>query len=194
MKIFIANLALFVSFAILSSGCSGSTEPTANGQQDGSTITAEKKSKSEYPPLPEKVAQAEMENLDRSTSKIADRKGKVVLLNLWATWCGFCRQEMPLLVKLQDEHRDAGFEVIGLNVDDESIEEVNPFVQEMKLNYTIAWADSKMTSGLLKVSKFQGIPQSFLLDREGNLRGVFTGANPENLKKMEDLIANVVGE
>jgi thiol-disulfide isomerase/thioredoxin len=197
MKIFIANLVLFVSFAILFSGCSGPADTAAISEQNNQNQAinaAEKKTSSEYPPLPEKVAQAEMENLDRSTSKLADRKGKVVLVNLWATWCGFCRQEMPILVKMQDEHRDAGLEIIGLNVDDESIDDVNQFVQEMKLNYTIAWADGKLTNGLLKISKFQGIPQSFLIDREGNLRGVFTGANPENLKKMEDLVASMVAE
>ena len=50
------------------------------------------------------------------------------------------------------------------------------------------------TRELLKVSKFQGIPQSFIVDREGNLRGVFTGADPKNLKKMEKLVADIVAE
>ncbi|MFL6466727.1 MAG: TlpA disulfide reductase family protein [Pyrinomonadaceae bacterium] len=195
------NSLLLLVLAIAFSSCSDrsstktvgsdqATESASNDEVSGS----EPKKKSEYPALPEKIAQAEMGNLDRTTTTIAERKGKVVLLNLWATWCGFCRQEMPILVKMQDQHRDAGFEVLGLNIDEESVDQINEFAEEMKLNYTLVWADAKTTNELLKVSKFQGIPQSFLVDRDGNLRGVFTGADPRNLKKMEDLVANLVAE
>jgi thiol-disulfide isomerase/thioredoxin len=197
MKVFFANLVLFLCLAIVFSGCSGSG--ANEGSSADNTVSteanqADTKARSEYPALPEKVAHADMGNLDGSTSKIADRKGKVLLLNMWATWCGFCREEMPVLVRMQDEHRDAGFEIIGLNVDDESADEVSQFAEKMKLNYTLAWSDTKMTNELLKISKFQGIPQSFLVDREGNLRGVFTGADPRNLKKMEKLVADLVAE
>jgi len=143
---------------------------------------------------PIRVSSLSFRDADGRDRTLADWNGRVVLLNLWATWCGFCRQEMPLLVKMQGEHRDEGFEVLGLNVDDESIDEVNSFAQEMKLNYSLVWSNAKTTNELLRISKFQGIPQSFLVDREGNLRGVFTGANPANLRKMEDLVASVVSE
>lgn len=196
MRRLFVSFLVFAALAIYISSCT-EREPTgADSTSVGeNNSNAEHTSKnSEYPPLPEKIAQAEMQNLDRTTSKLADRKGKVLLLNMWATWCGYCRTEMPILVKLQDEHRDAGLEIIGLNIDDESIDQVNEFAEEMKLNYTLTWADSKMTYELMKVSKFQGIPQSFLVDRDGNLRGVFKGADPSNLKKMEELVANVVAE
>jgi thiol-disulfide isomerase/thioredoxin len=197
MKVFFANLLLLLCLTVVFSGCSGSNADES-GSVDNTVSTdpnqGETKAKSEYPALPEKVAQAEMSNLDGSTSKIADRKGKVLLLNMWATWCGFCREEMPVLVRMQDEHRDAGFEIIGLNVDDETADEIDHFADKMKLNYTLVWSDTKLTNELLKVSKFQGIPQSFLVDREGNLRGVFTGADPRNLKKMERLVADLVAE
>ena len=193
MRILAANFFIFVTFAMIFSGCT--SEPASESNTAANTANSvEKWSDSKYPPLPEKIAQAELENLDKTTTTIADRKGKVLLLNLWATWCGFCREEMPLLVKMQTEHRDAGFEVIGLNVDDESIDQVNNFAAEMKLNYPLVWSDESNTRELLKVSKFQGIPQSFIVDRDGNLRGVFTGADPRNLKKMEKLVADIVAE
>jgi thiol-disulfide isomerase/thioredoxin len=192
MKVFATRFFIFICFASLFSSCS---EPGANLSQPADTAeTGQKKANSDYPRLAEKIAQADMGTLDGSTTKIADHKGKVLLLNMWATWCGFCRQEMPVLVRLQDQHRDAGFEVIGMNVDDESLDEVNQFAQEMKLNYTLVWSDTRLTREFLKVSKFEGIPQSFLVDRDGNLRGIFTGANPANLRKMEELIAGVVAE
>ena len=196
MRRLFVSFLVFVALAIFISSCTESESTISNSSSVSETNTeaeAPKKS-SEYPPLPEKIAQADMQHLDRTTSKLADKKGKVVLVNMWATWCRYCRTEMPLLVKLQDQHRDEGFEIVGLNIDDESIDQVNEFAEQMKLNYTLTWADSKMTFELMKVSKFQGIPQSFLVDRDGNLRAVFKGADPSNLKKMEDLVSEVVSE
>jgi peroxiredoxin len=101
---------------------------------------------------------------------------------------------MPTLVKLQEENRDKGLEVIGLNTDDETVEQINTFASDMKLNYTLVWADTAMQSALLKISKFDGIPQSFIVDRNGNLRGVFRGANPADVKKMAELVEMIVNE
>ena len=102
---------------------------------------------------------------------------------------------MPALVKMQDEHRDKGFEIIGLNTDDGDTKEmIDEFAQELKLNYTLVWADTGMQNGLLKISNFNGIPQSFLIDRDGNLRGVFKGGGKSEVKKLEELVAKVVAE
>lgn len=192
MRVLAVNTVVFLLLAITFSACS---EPAAESNTASNAVNSvEQGSASKYPALPEKIAQAELQSLDRTNVKVADRKGKVLLLNLWATWCGFCRQEMPILVKMQTTHRDAGFEVIGVNVDDEAIDKVNEFAQEMKLNYSLVWADEGITREFFKLSKFQGIPQSFLIDREGNLRGVFTGADPKNHKKMENLVADLVAE
>ena len=202
MKKFLNNLALFVVLAVVFSsltGCGGSSwamnETPSTNSGSGANVAADPVKKSEYPPLSSAVAQADMKNLDGSTSKVAERKGKVVLLNMWATWCGPCRGEMPELVKMQDEHRDKGFEIIGLNTDDGDTKEmVEEFAEEMKLNYTLVWADTAMQNGLLKISNFNGIPQSFVVDRDGNLRGVFRGGGKAEVKKMEELVAKVVAE
>lgn len=201
MKKILSSFGLFVVLAVVFSsltGCGGSNgavnEPASNAGTSGNAESGSTK-KSEYPPLASAVAQADMKNLDGSTSKVADRKGKVLLLNMWATWCGPCRGEMPSLVKMQDEHRDKGFEIIGLNTDDGDTKEmVEDFAAELKLNYTLVWADTAMQNGLLKISNFNGIPQSFIVDREGNLRGVFRGGGKAEVKKMEELVAKVVAE
>jgi thiol-disulfide isomerase/thioredoxin len=201
-EVFVRSV-LFVILAVSFSGfaaCSGSSSSNATSANTAATDSAapqksETAKKSDYPPLAEKVAQSEMKNLDGTTSKVADRKGKVLLLNMWATWCGPCRGEMPALVKMQDEHRDKGFEIIGLNTDDGDTKEmVEDFAKEMKLNYTLVWADTAMQNGLLKISNFNGIPQSFVVDRDGNLRGVFRGGGKAEITKMEELIAKVVAE
>ena len=203
MKRVLFNFAIFVVLAVSFSslaGCSGagsSNAPATNATATNGAAPEKKEipKKSDYPPLAEKVAQSDMKNLDGSTSKVADRKGKVLLLNMWATWCGPCRGEMPALVKMQDEHRDNGFEIIGLNTDDGDTKEmVEDFAKELKLNYTLVWADTEMQNGLLKISNFNGIPQSFVVDRDGNLRGVFRGGGKAEVAKMEELVAKIVAE
>lgn len=198
MKKILSSFGLFVVLAVIFSsltGCGGSngatSSSTSNSGPAGNTSNAAKKS--DYPPLVSSVAQADMKHLDGSTSKVADMKGKVLLLNMWATWCGPCRGEMPALVKMQDEHREKGFEIVGLNTDDGDTKEmVEEFAKEMKLNYTLVWADTAMQNGLLNISKFNGIPQSFIIDRDGNLRGVFRGGGKSEVRKMEELVAKVV--
>ena len=160
----------------------------------GNTGTASTKN-SDYPPLAERAATAEMKNLDGTTSKVSDMKGKVLLLNMWATWCGPCRGEMPDLVKMQDQHRDKGFEIIGLNTDDGDTKEmVEKFAIEMSLNYKLVWSPTDQQAALLNISKFQGIPQSFVVDRDGRLRGVFKGGGKAEVQKMAELVAKVVEE
>jgi thiol-disulfide isomerase/thioredoxin len=202
MKEFFTHFALFIAFTFALSSFSGCTN-TANSQKGAldepgtepvvSNAPVEPK-KSDYPPIASAVANADLKNLDDTTFKVADKKGKVLLLNMWATWCGPCRAEMPALVRMQDAHRDQGLEVIGLNTDDEPVEAINKFAEMMHLNYTLVWADTELQASLLKISKFGGIPQSFLIDREGNLRGVFRGANPTDIRKMEELVGKVVAE
>ena len=197
MKELFFNLALFavltITFSTLS-GCGGSSSQTAEAPAAPGTVASgtEPKKPSEYPPIATAIAQSDIKNLDGSTFKIADKKGKVVLLNMWATWCGPCRAEMPALVKMQDAYREQGLEIIGLNSDEESVEDINNFAKAMNLNYTLVYPDSKLQTDLLKISQFGGIPQSFLIDRDGNLRGVFRGANPADVRKMETLVAKVV--
>lgn len=199
MRKFFKTAALFAVFAITFSaltGCSG----TASSHKDPADVSPASnaanpdsaKKKSEYPPISESVAQSDIKNLDGTTFKVADKKGKVILLNMWATWCGPCRAEMPALVRMQAAYQDQGFEVIGLNTDDESVEKIGVFNDEMKLNYPLVWADTKLQADLVRISKFGGIPQSFLIDRDGNLRGVFKGANPKEIKQMEEFVAKVV--
>ncbi|HLA96045.1 MAG TPA: TlpA disulfide reductase family protein [Pyrinomonadaceae bacterium] len=188
------NFALFIVLVFVFSGLMGCGGSSANSTAE-SPKTDKPKKNSEYPALAEKVAQADVKNLDGSTFKVADRQGKVLLLNMWATWCGPCRAEMPALVKMQDEHRDKGFEIIGLNTDDGDTKEmIDEFAVNMKLNYTLVWADTPMQAAMLKISNFGGIPQSFLIDRDGKLRGVFKGGGAPEIRKMEELVASVVNE
>jgi len=198
MKNYLDKILIFSLLTVLVSSLAGcSSPPTGNSPSVNSVASNSEpqKKNSEFPPIAEKVAQAQMKNLDGTTSKVADMKGKVLLLNMWATWCGPCRGEMPALVKMQDEHREKGFEIIGLNTDDGDTKEmIDKFAAEMKLNYKLVWAPTEMQAALLKISNFGGIPQSFIVDRDGKLRGVFRGGGANEVKKMEELVAQIVNE
>lgn len=91
-------------------------------------------------------------------------KGKILLVNFWATWCGPCREEIPSLVTLQAEHAGQGFSVIGIAMDESSRNGVDKFAKRAGITYPIAMGNSKIARDFGGIS---GIPQSFLINREG---------------------------
>lgn len=188
---------LFLSFGLLFAACTTAiTEKVAVDNTANTETAANNAAKSDnpFPPAPSGIAAADIKLVDGGTFKLEDQKSKVILFNLWATWCGPCRAEMPELIALQDKYRDQGFEIIGLNTDDEAPEQINPFVEKMKLNYKIGWADEAMMKEFMRISKMPAIPQSFLIDREGRLRGVFVGGGPTALDPLKKSLAKVISE
>jgi len=202
------NISIFVVFLALTAlfssqnGCSGTQQNSpANGVASSNaaptpTATVDP---TVYPQLASGIADADLELIDGTKFKVSGKKGKVVLLNLWGTWCGPCRQEMPTLMALQDQYRDKGFEVIGLNVGDgngipETNDQINKFVEQMQLNYTIARISSANTRQFYQVSKAEVVPQSLLVDRQGRLRGVFVGGGPKIFALLEDNVAKIMAE
>jgi thiol-disulfide isomerase/thioredoxin len=105
-------------------------------------------------------------------------KGRVVLLNIWATWCGPCREEIPVLQQLHEQYAARGLEVIGISVDERGEkDQIQAFAKEMGMTYPI-WhdPDDRATSVFFTL----GVPASYLIDREGTLRWRRLGAIPEN--------------
>jgi cytochrome c biogenesis protein CcmG/thiol:disulfide interchange protein DsbE len=191
LRFTLAAAAAFLMLGAISCGGSSQTSENANTANTGSA-----KTKSEYPPLQTSIAQADIENFDGTTFKVTDKKGKVLLLNLWATWCGPCKEEMPKLVEMQDKYGDRGFEVIGLNTNDDgdTPEKIEEFAKKQGLNYTLVYAPTQMQADIIKFTQNGGIPQSLLVDREGNLRGVFLGGGESEIRKMQASVAKVMTE
>jgi thiol-disulfide isomerase/thioredoxin len=102
--------------------------------------------------------------------KLSDLKGKVVLINMWASWCGPCRQEMPILDKLAKDNKD-GLVVLGVNQDEEASER-DAFLKDNAVSFPILDDSKHVVAGLLK-SKTQ--PSSYFVDRAGNLVNVHEG-------------------
>lgn len=159
---------------------------------DGDGAKNDKKPSAEYPPAPKAMMENQIKRLDGSTYTLNDKKGKVVLVNLWATWCGPCIGEMPHLNEMQEKFGPQGFEVIGLNTDDESKTDIDTFAEKQKLKYELGWADGKLMSEFVKISRLQGIPQSVLINRDGQLTGVFTGGSKKTIDKMKETVEKIV--
>ena len=190
-------LILLGSVASLFSNCSGVS--SEEKEISNSVSNVENTNTSEFPRLPEKVANADIEMLDGKLEKIADLKGNVVLLNLWGVWCGPCRDEMPHLAALQEKYRDKNFQVIGLNIGDEefepeNVERIKEFGAEMKVNYELARIPNALTREFNKMTKFDGVPLSVLIDREGRMRGVFLGGGTRVVTSMKRSVDKVVNE
>jgi len=113
-----------------------------------------------------------LKDADGRTVHLSDYKGKVVLLDFWATWCGPCRMEIPWFIEMQRQNRDRGFEVLGVSMDDNGWEDVKPFLAEMEVNYRIVIgndATAEVYGGV------ESLPTTFLIDREGRIAVVHVG-------------------
>ena len=113
-----------------------------------------------------------LRDLRGRTVRVSDYKGKIVLLNFWATWCPPCRAEMPDLVKWQRENRSNGLQVIGITYPPTNRVEVRSFTRSIKINYPIVLGD-KETKALFDSG--EALPLSVVIDREGNVREVIQG-------------------
>jgi peroxiredoxin len=130
-------------------------------------------------PLPANVRDAELKAASGGPIKISDYSGKVLLVNLWATWCGPCRLETPELVRLYKEYQPRGVELIGLSTEnpEASAATVRSFVNEYKVDYRIGWVTPEVAVSLMQGSG--NIPQSFIITRDGRILQRFIGFSPE---------------
>jgi len=103
-------------------------------------------------------------DLDGNMVSLSDYKGKVVLLNIWATWCPPCVEEMPSMEKLYQELKDEGFEILAVSVDVSGAKEVIPFMKKHKLSFP-ALTDTK--GDIKSLYQTTGVPESFIIDRNG---------------------------
>ena len=144
--------------------------------------------------LPPNVLQAELRSADGRQIRLSDYSGKVLLVNLWATWCGPCRLETPELVKLHKEFQSRGVELIGLSTEnpDASEQSVRAFVKAYNVDYHIGWATPEVALTLMQGR--ESIPQSFIITREGRIMKRFIGFSqvttpPQLRQALEDALA-----
>jgi thiol-disulfide isomerase/thioredoxin len=131
---------------------------------------------------------------DGTTFKLADLRGKVVVIDFWGTWCPPCRKQAPMLAELYTRYRAQGLEVVGLSLNKLSEQdEVTKFMKEVGINYRVGYADQKLSGAFLNGTEDETgsapIPQLFVLARDGSLLEHLIGDRPEHAAQLEKVIS-----
>jgi thiol-disulfide isomerase/thioredoxin len=167
------------------------TERSAAGpRRTLSTAPVPKLSTAAMKPVPDLA----LKDLDGKEVTLKDFRGKVVLVNFWATWCDPCRTEIPWLIELQKKYGDQGFVVLGVSMDDEGEKVVKPFVdkerfdvngQKLGMNYPILIGDSDAADKFLGgIGGIVGLPTSVLVSRDGKrVKNTIGPVDPDQLER-----------
>ncbi len=161
LRIILLVLAIFMGSSLASSGLTGQTAPDFV------------------------LKSATGENL-----RLSEYRGDVVMINFWATWCGPCRQEMPLLDELYGRYQRVGFNLLGVNIDDDS-RRAMAMVNELGISFPVLFDEDKKVSKLYEV---ETMPLTILLDREGTVRHVHHGYQPGYEQKYLNEIRSLLRE
>src|SRR5882672_3823563 len=174
-------LSLLAAFGI--SSCNSGDEPHKNPSvATGNGAARNAPARNLAPPLlttlPASVVDAELKAVTGAPIKLSSYSGKVLLVNLWATWCGPCRLETTELVKLHKEFRSQGVEVVGLSTEDpdDSADAVREFVHNYNVDYRVGWSGEQVAITLMQGQ--ESIPQSYVISRSGRVVKRFVGFNP----------------
>jgi len=156
----------------------GATSCNSNDQPPAASPQSGKPAPAGLTILPPVVSQTELRTVNGSELRLSDFKGKVLFVNLWATWCGPCQAEIPELVALHKEFQQRGVEMIGLSTEnpDASAERVKEFIKAFNMDYHVGWAPGEVALALMQDRN--SIPQSFVITRDGKILRRFIGFSP----------------
>lgn len=146
--------------------------------------------------LPESLRERQIKMLDGGSFRLADFHGKVIVINLWASWCGYCRQEVPEYEKVRQDYAGREVEFIGLTTEDprSSSENVNRFLRSVKFGFRLGWADRETARTLMNGRN--SIPQTLVIDGNGRIvkhwAGYARGHSGERLRQaIEDALETI---
>lgn len=122
--------------------------------------------------------------------RLSEYRGDVVMINFWATWCGPCRQEMPLLDELSSRYERVGFKLLGVNIDDDS-NRAMAMIEELGVSFPVLFDARKEVSKMYDVS---AMPVTVIVDREGTVRYVHHGYKPGYEEKYLDQVRSLLRE
>ena len=168
---------LILVLTFIAAGCK-KKEPEPPQQAEQAEVKAEEKTTQppgdKAPPGPsaKSAPSFTLQDLNGKTVSLSDFKGKVVVLDFWATWCPPCVKEIPHFIELYEQYKDQGFAMVGISVDREGIGVVESFARKYKINYPILMNDGRVANAYGGIT---GIPTTFVIDRAGNIRRKYIG-------------------
>jgi peroxiredoxin len=121
---------------------------------------------------------------------LAALRGQVVLINFWATWCGPCRKEMPLLEQIQKKYAPLGFTMLGINVEEDTTQ-MEAFLGDVPVSFPILLDPANTISKLYDVA---AMPSTVIIDRKGNVRYIHQGYQPGDESRYQDVIRQLIRE
>ncbi len=122
--------------------------------------------------------------------RLSDFRGQIVLLNFWASWCGPCRQEMPILNDIQKKYEPLGFTVLGINVD-RKVEKAEAYLKDTPVDFPVLFDPESKVSELYRV---QAMPSTAFIDRDGKVRYVHAGYKSGDEAQYRKTIKNLIRE
>jgi thiol-disulfide isomerase/thioredoxin len=131
----------------------------------------------------------ELRDADGNIARIADYKGKVVLINFWATWCVPCKEEIPWLIEFERKYKDEGFAVIGIDRDETGWPFARPYMQKMGMNYRVVIGDRRTA---YKYGAADSLPATYLIDKQGRVAAIHFGL--VSRKKVEEEIKKLLAD
>ena len=138
--------------------------------------------------LPADLRDKQLQTLEGESLKLSDYANNVLVLNVWATWCGPCRLEMPDLVKISDEYKSRGVVVFGLATtynERNDPEHVKDYIRAQKITYKIIWDDGSLAQPMVQLVQGRSvIPQSFVISRDGRIVKHFQGFSELSTPKL----------
>jgi len=180
MKKLASIVAVVISFALF--GCSKPVATTS-----AASNSAKPAAKDAMKPLP----QFEVTKLDGGSLKSEDLKGKVTVLDMWATWCDPCKEEIPDYNKLQEKYAGKDFQILGVTMESGTPAEIKKKVEEFKIQYPVVVGDDKVVDafgGLL------GFPTTFLVTKDGKIQKKFIGSVPGKQQQLNQAIDKLLSE
>jgi thiol-disulfide isomerase/thioredoxin len=193
-------VSLAFAFAVAAAAAQSGRRPAAPAQPQPAAEPAAPAPERASPPLtqqqpslqtlPESVFSRELQSLDKGSFRLADFGGKVLVVNLWASWCGPCRREIPDFEEVRKDYAGRGVEFVGLTTESPrtDAERVRQFVRDVKFGFRLGWADRETAIALMNGRLT--IPQTYVLDGEGrvllHLRGYGARRGAEMLRDAID--------
>lgn len=159
MNVSRATIGLALAVCLVLSGCSSSHKPA-----EASSLKPEGKRKA--------APEFSLRDINGKNVSLSEYRGKIVLLNFWATWCGPCKMEIPWFADFEQKYKSKGFAVIGVSMDEDGWDSVKPFVEHMHMNYRVVLGNDSIADIYGGVS---ALPTTFLIDRQGRIVAAHEG-------------------
>jgi len=140
--------------------------------------------------LKEEAPDFTLKSLDGANLRLEEYRGQVVLINFWASWCGPCRQEMPLLDRLHHRYEDTGFAVLGINVEGLAAP-AQEIVDSTSVTFPIVIDDGQKVSEMYNL---EAMPSTFVVDRDGVVRYIHRGYKPGDEAKYVEIVKQLIRE